>query len=128
MDNYKTTIRDAVLDDVGFVRATFSGRQRGKTAVWQRLVVRPVTVKGTRHLQFSFFDEKQNIVKNYAGETAVTHNQQQLSYTQLNQRANQLAHILRQHGVGPETVVAICVERSLEMVIGLLGILKAGGA
>ncbi|MGD0207573.1 MAG: amino acid adenylation domain-containing protein [Verrucomicrobiota bacterium] len=51
-----------------------------------------------------------------------------LTYAQLNRRANQLAHHLRTLGVGPEVLVAICVERSLEMVIGLLGILKAGGA
>ena len=51
-----------------------------------------------------------------------------LTYGELNRRANQLAHHLRALGVGPEVLVAICVERSLEMVIGLLGILKAGGA
>jgi amino acid adenylation domain-containing protein len=53
---------------------------------------------------------------------------QQLSYRELNCRANQLAHYLISLGVKPETLVGICVERSLEMVIGLLGILKAGGA
>ncbi|NBF11896.1 non-ribosomal peptide synthetase [Pseudomonas sp. Fl4BN1] len=52
----------------------------------------------------------------------------QLSYRQLNQRANQLAGHLRQLGVGPDTRVAICVERGLPMVVGLLAILKAGGA
>ncbi|OLF53510.1 non-ribosomal peptide synthetase [Pseudomonas chlororaphis] len=52
----------------------------------------------------------------------------QLSYAQLNQRANQLAHHLIELGVRPDTHVGICVERSLELVIGLLGILKAGGA
>jgi amino acid adenylation domain-containing protein len=52
----------------------------------------------------------------------------QLSYRELNERANQLAHFLRRLGVGPETVVALCLERSVEMVIGLLAILKAGGA
>jgi aspartate racemase len=51
-----------------------------------------------------------------------------LTYAELNRRANQLAHHLRALGVGPEVLVALCVERSLEMVIGLLGILKAGGA
>ncbi|MGA3164142.1 MAG: amino acid adenylation domain-containing protein [Verrucomicrobiota bacterium] len=51
-----------------------------------------------------------------------------LTYRELNRRANQLAHYLRALGVGPEVLVAICLERSLEMVIGLLGILKAGGA
>ena len=52
----------------------------------------------------------------------------QLTYRQLNARANQLAHHLEGLGVGPEKLVGICVERSLDMVIGLLGILKAGGA
>ncbi|HZU03255.1 MAG TPA: amino acid adenylation domain-containing protein, partial [Ktedonobacteraceae bacterium] len=51
----------------------------------------------------------------------------QLRYDELNRRANQLARYLRQSGVRPEVAVGICVERSLEMVVGLLGILKAGG-
>ncbi|HHH41604.1 MAG TPA: amino acid adenylation domain-containing protein, partial [Chloroflexi bacterium] len=51
-----------------------------------------------------------------------------LTYGELNRRANQLAHHLRKRGVGPETVVGICVERSLEMIVGVLGVLKAGGA
>lgn len=51
-----------------------------------------------------------------------------LTYCELNNRANQLAHHLQSLGVGPETMVGICAERSLEMVVGLLGILKAGGA
>ena len=54
--------------------------------------------------------------------------EQQLTYKELNQRANQLAHHLCNLGVGAEVLVGICVERSLEMVVGLLGILKAGGA
>ncbi|MEM7127077.1 MAG: amino acid adenylation domain-containing protein [Chloroflexota bacterium] len=53
---------------------------------------------------------------------------QQLTYKDLNTRANQLAHFLRQLAVEPQTLVGICTERSPEMVIGLLGILKAGGA
>lgn len=51
-----------------------------------------------------------------------------LTYNELNRRANQLAHYLRQMGVGPDVPVALCLERSLEMLIGILGILKAGGA
>jgi amino acid adenylation domain-containing protein len=51
-----------------------------------------------------------------------------ISYEQLNGRANQLAHYLRRVGVGPETLVGLCLERSLDMVVALLGILKAGGA
>ncbi|MCC5666157.1 amino acid adenylation domain-containing protein [Nostoc sp. CHAB 5784] len=59
---------------------------------------------------------------------AVVFENQQLTYRELNNRANQLAHYLQKLGVKPEELVAICVERSLEMVVGLLGILKAGGA
>lgn len=51
-----------------------------------------------------------------------------LSYKDLNQRANQLAHYLRASGVAPNVLVGLCIERAPEMVIGLLGILKAGGA
>src|SRR3989454_3200067 len=53
---------------------------------------------------------------------------QQLTYRQLNARANQFARHLSELGVGPEALVAIFVDRSIEMVVGLLGILKAGGA
>jgi amino acid adenylation domain-containing protein len=59
---------------------------------------------------------------------AVVFEDQQLTYGELNRRANQVAHHLRSLDVGPDSLVGICVERSLEMVIGLLGILKAGGA
>ncbi|NCQ97821.1 MAG: amino acid adenylation domain-containing protein [Microcystis aeruginosa L211-101] len=59
---------------------------------------------------------------------AVIFEGQKLTYQQLNNRGNQLAHCLRDKGVGPESLVGIFMERSLEMVIGLLGILKAGGA
>lgn len=59
---------------------------------------------------------------------AVVCEDKQLTYRELNSRANQLANYLRRRGVGPEDLVGICVDRSLEMVIGLLGILKAGGA
>lgn len=58
---------------------------------------------------------------------AVVCQQQQLTYRELNQRANQLAHYLRQIGVKPGTLVAICIEPSLEMIVGFLGVLKAGG-
>jgi amino acid adenylation domain-containing protein/non-ribosomal peptide synthase protein (TIGR01720 family) len=51
-----------------------------------------------------------------------------LTYAQLNERANRLAHRLQKLGVGPETLVGLCADRSLDMFVGLLGILKAGGA
>lgn len=59
---------------------------------------------------------------------AATFEDRQLTYGELNRRANQLAHYLRTLGVGPDVMVGLCVERSPEMLIGLLGIQKAGGA
>ena len=59
---------------------------------------------------------------------AVRFEGQQLTYRELNHRANQLAHYLQELGVEPEILVGICLNRSLEMVVGLLAILKAGGA
>jgi amino acid adenylation domain-containing protein/thioester reductase-like protein len=59
---------------------------------------------------------------------AVTFQGQQLTYQQLDQKANQLAHYLQFLGVKPETMVGVCIERSLDMLIALLAVLKAGGA
>jgi amino acid adenylation domain-containing protein len=59
---------------------------------------------------------------------ALTFQDRQLTYQELNSRANQLAHYLQKMGVGAETLVGICIDRSPEMLIGLWGILKAGGA
>ena len=67
-------------------------------------------------------------VRKTPGAVAVVYEDQQLSYEELNRRANRLAHYLREVGVKPDERVAICVERGLEMLAGLLGILKAGGA
>ncbi|QLE41851.1 amino acid adenylation domain-containing protein [Nostoc sp. C052] len=71
------------------------------------------------------FEEQVQLTPN---AVAVVYKNQQLTYNELNYRANQLAHYLRSLGVKPDALVGLCVERSLEMVIGLLGILKAGGA
>ena len=59
---------------------------------------------------------------------AVTFGGKELTYSELNRRANQVAHYLRKLGVGPDVLVGVFMERSLEMVISLYGILKAGGA
>ncbi|NEQ65236.1 MAG: amino acid adenylation domain-containing protein, partial [Symploca sp. SIO2D2] len=67
-------------------------------------------------------------VENNPDAIAVVFEEQQLTYSELNSKANQLAHYLQQLGVVPETLVGICIERSVEMVVGLLAILKAGGA
>ena len=60
--------------------------------------------------------------------TAVVFEDEQLTYKELNERANQLAHTLRSKGVKEETLVPLFIERSAEMIVGMLGIMKAGGA
>jgi amino acid adenylation domain-containing protein len=60
--------------------------------------------------------------------TAVVFEGKSLSYGELNERANQLGWYLRQQGIGPESRVGICLERSLDMVVSLLAVLKAGAA
>src|SRR5688572_19300260 len=67
-DDFRPQLAAAILDETRFVRATLSGVQRGTENRWERLVIRPVQLKTGRHLQFSYFDDKQNIIKNYAGD------------------------------------------------------------
>ncbi|MEI4623585.1 non-ribosomal peptide synthase/polyketide synthase [Bacillus pfraonensis] len=59
---------------------------------------------------------------------AVVYEGGKLTYQELNEKSNQLAHYLQKRGIGPESLVGICIERSPDMIIGLFGILKAGGA
>ena len=60
--------------------------------------------------------------------TALIFEDQELTYSELNARANQLAHHLIDLGVGPEVIVGVCLERSVALIVALLAILKAGGA
>ncbi len=67
-------------------------------------------------------------VRHTPDAVAVTFGRYNLTYAELNRRANHVAHRLRALGVGPETLVGVCLERSADLVVGLLGVLKAGGA
>jgi amino acid adenylation domain-containing protein len=71
------------------------------------------------------FEEQVSCTPN---SVAVVFKKDMLTYSELNQRANKLAHYLQEYGVGPDVSVGVFMERSLEMVVGLYGILKAGGA
>ncbi|NQZ12325.1 MAG: AMP-binding protein, partial [Algicola sp.] len=78
--------------------------------------------------QFTIIQLFERRVEQSPNAIAVAFSGDQLSYVQLNEQANQLAHYLMSVGVTPDTLVAICIERSLDMMVGVLGILKAGGA
>ncbi|MCB9252007.1 MAG: amino acid adenylation domain-containing protein, partial [Flavobacteriales bacterium] len=73
----------------------------------------------------SLFEDQ---VELHPGETAVVFENKHLTYSELNERANSLAHEILDLGIGSQSIIPICVERSLEMIVGLLAILKAGGA
>ena len=96
--DYKQLIRESILHDEGFIKATFSGQHRDRTvgagnvgarvvrcggvgpcgcpggvgeltsARWKKVIVRPVLVRGKKHTQFSYFDAKKDITKNYQGD------------------------------------------------------------
>lgn len=71
------------------------------------------------------FEENARCLPN---KIAVSYKDEEISYEELNRRANQLAHHLQSLGVGTNTLVGLCISRSIEMVVGILAILKAGGA
>jgi SAM-dependent methyltransferase len=66
-EDYQEIIRRGIVDNPAFVSATFSGRQRGTSPQWKRVVIRPVSIRGQLHLRFSYFDERKDISKNYTG-------------------------------------------------------------
>jgi SAM-dependent methyltransferase len=69
---YKDLIRERILDRETFVRATFSGGQKGSSMAWIKVVVRPVEIKGEINLQFSYFDEKKDTTQNYSFKQAAS--------------------------------------------------------
>ncbi|MBM3467731.1 MAG: AMP-binding protein, partial [Alphaproteobacteria bacterium] len=79
---------------------------------------------GERKVIHKIFEEQVEVRRD---SIAVVYEDSQLTYQELNERANQLGNYLRSYGVGGDILVSIAIDRSLEMIIGLLGILKAGG-
>lgn len=77
-----------------------------------------------RYIHHFFEDQVQRTPEN----TAVVHEGGELTYDEVNRRANQLAHYLRNLGVGPDVVVNVCLQRTPNMLVALLAVLKAGGA
>jgi len=70
----------------------------------------------------------EDAVRRFGERTAVRFEGQALTYRELDARSNRLARHLQQRGVGPDTLVGLCVERSIDLLVGILGILKAGSA
>lgn len=68
--DYKQLIRERILARDELIRATFSGEQKGSSLRWNKVIVRPVEIKGEIHLQFSYFDDKKDITKNHLDDAA----------------------------------------------------------
>ncbi len=68
--DYNSQVRERLLARESLIRATFSGGQKGASLPWTKVTVRPVELKGELHLQFSYFDEKKDITKNYLEDAA----------------------------------------------------------
>ena len=123
--DYYTRALEAIAADVDAshdARTLLSEAEREQVLVkWNATQAEYPTDKCVHEL----FEEQ---VRRSPAATAVIYEDRSLSYAQLNEQANRLAHHLMEAGVGPDSRVGICLERSLEMVVGLLAILKAGGA
>ena len=68
--DYKAMVRERIVARASLVRAVFSGQQKGSSVPWTKVIIRPVEIKGELHVQFSYFDEKKDISKNYLEEAA----------------------------------------------------------
>ncbi|MEM9212761.1 MAG: amino acid adenylation domain-containing protein [Cyanobacteria bacterium P01_F01_bin.150] len=90
------------------------------------VLVSPLTKEGLRGVELHGYFETQ--VERTPEAIALTFDRQQVTYQALNQRANQLAIYLQQLGIQPENLVGVCVDRSIEMIVAILAILKAGAA
>ena len=122
--HFKILLRSIISDPTAKISdlEILTPREKHQLLVdWNNTDVNYPKEKCIHHL----FEEQ---VEKTPDKVAIVFEDKELTYFQLNERANQLAHYLQKKGVKPESLVGICVERSLEMLVGLLGILKAGGA
>jgi SAM-dependent methyltransferase len=78
--DYQQIIKDRILHDGDFIKATFSGQRRERTVEWIKVVVRPVLLKGKKQTQFSYFDARKDITKNYQGDESAAMLEQLLAW------------------------------------------------
>lgn len=122
--HYETILRSIVADttqQMATMPLMTAAEQAQLAQFWQGTTV-PIPENNCIHHLF----EKQAV--QHPNNVALVNGDQHLTYGELNQRANQLAHYLRQQGVGPDVPVGIYLEKSAELFVSVLGILKAGGA
>jgi amino acid adenylation domain-containing protein len=124
LQHFATLLEDALAHPdrcVGDLALLTAAERRQVLVEWNATMA-PVPREATLH---GLFEARARCAPD---AVALSFGDARLSYAELDQRANRLARYLRKRGVGPEVRVALCVERSAEMVVALLGVLKAGGA
>jgi amino acid adenylation domain-containing protein len=112
----QSSVEEPILESNSFPSTTFSGSS---------------VLRGPRVPEFlerTFVELFEEQVQRNPSHVAVIAGNRELTFAELNERANQVAYQLRRNGVGRESLVGICIDRSAEMAIGIVGILKAGGA
>ena len=127
---------ERMLDHFRMILVSIAGNPHQRVAELQLLTDRelarltswPTHADSTSSQSFLLHQAFERQVERTPERVALTFENEHLTYRELNERANQLAHYLRKQGVGPEVLVGLCLERSLEMIVGVMGILKAGGA
>jgi len=102
--------------------STFTAAERRQLLVEWNQTAQPFALDGTVHARIAAQAART------PDRVAVSYEDTALSYAELNARANQIAHVLQARGVGPDSIVGLCLERSVELIVGLLAIWKAGGA
>ncbi|MFF7279700.1 non-ribosomal peptide synthase/polyketide synthase [Streptomyces griseorubiginosus] len=120
---YRAVLESMAADPQGDARAAYlpPGERDVLLADW---TTRPTAPKDPRTVHGVFEEQAART----PDAVAVTFEDTRLTYAELNARANRVAHLLRARGVGPQTLVGVCLERSAALVPALLGVLKAGGA
>ena len=124
MSHFETLLKEALAQpDVPVARLPLlSDEERHRMLVEWNATRKPFDESLCVHQKF------EQVAATHPQAIAVELDDQRLTYQELNARANQLAHYLRKQGVGPEVLVGISMDRSIEMVVSMLGVLKAGGA
>jgi len=123
-EKYLLSVKDILVDDTVTVSSMQFLSEDEEERLLNQFDNEKVQYKNTQTIHKLFEDQ----VVLQSGKTALVYEGESLSYAQLNDKANVLAHYLISEGVKADDLVGICVERSFEMIIGLLAILKAGGA
>jgi amino acid adenylation domain-containing protein len=125
LDHLQVLLAAAVADPDAAVAdlPLMSAEERGRVTVEWNDTARPLPAAAST-VQAVF--EAQ--VRRDPSAPAAVAGSERLSYGELNERANRLAHFIRARGVGPDSLVGICLERSLDVLVAVLGVIKAGGA